>query len=145
MPPVGLSIRRILPAPARRVFEAWTRPELMARWFFPDDGWSVDVKARVEVGGRYELSMRDPEGNLHRQFGEYREIVPVSRIVFTWCCPDFAVVDSVVTVDLFDQGHETELVLTHELLDNPDIRRSHEQGWTGCLNQLNNMLEKERD
>jgi uncharacterized protein YndB with AHSA1/START domain len=35
MPKSGISVTRLLPAPRQRVFEAWTNPELMARWFFP--------------------------------------------------------------------------------------------------------------
>ena len=55
----GISIRRILHAPCKQVFEAWTRPELMARWFFAGNGWTTKVSADVRVGGRYELTMRD--------------------------------------------------------------------------------------
>lgn len=50
--------------------------------------------------------MRDADGVQHTQVGEYREIVPVSRLVFTWSCPELAVVDSVVTVDLVESLRE---------------------------------------
>lgn len=68
----GVSIRRFLKAPASRVFAAWTRPELMARWLFPESAWTAVVAADVRVGGRYELSMQDPAGVRHSQFGTYR-------------------------------------------------------------------------
>ena len=140
MPMDGVSVKRIVRARRERVFEAWTRPELMARWFFPGDGWTVAVNSDLRVGGRYELAMRDADGGPHTQFGEYREIVPVSRLVFTWSCPELAVVDSVVTVELTEHGERTELCITHELPPDPQIRRGHEQGWVGCLGNLDKLL-----
>ena len=147
MPIDGISVRRVLFARRERVFEAWTRPDFMARWFFPGADWKVAVTSDLKVGGRYELAMRDGNGTEHMQFGLYREIVPVSRLVFTWTCPELAVVDSVVTVELVDQGERTELVLTHELPPEPKIRRGPEEGWEGCLGNLEKSLaqtERER-
>lgn len=132
----AISIRRVLDAPCKQVFDAWTRPELMARWFFAGVGWTTKVSADVRVGGRYELTMRDTSGSEHAQFGEYREIVPFTRLVFTWSFPPLAVVDSVVTVKLVDLGARTELELTHALPADQKIRRSHEEGWAGCLGNL---------
>jgi uncharacterized protein YndB with AHSA1/START domain len=140
MPTSGVSIRRLLQARRELVFEAWTRPDLMTRWFFPDRGWSAVITSDLKVGGRYEVAMRDATGGLHTQFGEYREVVPVSRLVFTWNCPELEVVDSVVTVDLVDHGQRTELLLTHELPPDPKIRRGHQEGWEGCLGNLEKML-----
>ncbi len=141
--PKGISVTRLLPARRARVFEAWTRPELMARWFFPGSDWTVSVSSDLRVGGRYELLMREASGAEHRQFGEYREIVPVSRLVFTWSCPELSVVDSVVTVVLAERGEQTELSLVHELPPDPKMRRGHEEGWTGCLGNLEKLLATE--
>jgi len=140
VPVDGLVVKRLLRAPRRLVFEAWTRPELMTRWFFPDAAWTANVTSDLRVGGRYELAMRDADGGDHLQFGEYREIVPVSRLVFTWNCPELAVVESVVTVELVERGEQTEIVLAHELPPDPNIRQGHEQGWVGCLGNLEKML-----
>jgi uncharacterized protein YndB with AHSA1/START domain len=139
----GIVIKRRLRARRERVFEAWIDPALMARWFFPDSEWTATVTADVRIGGQYELAMRDPGGGAHRQFGVYREIVPVSRLVFTWSCPELAVVDSVVTVELEDRGDETDLSLTHELPPDPKVRRGHEEGWEGCLGNLETMLRED--
>jgi len=136
----GISVRRVLSARRERVFDAWTRPELMTRWLFPGHDWTVMVTADVRVGGRYELAMLEADGSRHIQFGEYREIVAVSRIVFTWSCPELGVVDSVVTVVLADRGARTELLLTHELPPDPKIRRGHLDGWESCLDNLERLL-----
>lgn len=142
MPTSGVSVRRFISAQRELVFEAWTRPDLMARWFFADVGWTAEITSDLKVGGRYEVAMRDAAGGRHAQFGEYREIVPVSHLVFTWSCPELEVVDSVVTVDLVDHGPRTELLLTHQLPPDPKVRRSHEEGWKGCLGNLEKMLSK---
>src|SRR5262245_26671055 len=140
MPTAGITVRRLLQARPQRVFDAWTRPELMARWFFPGVNWTTSVSTDLAVGGRYELAMRDGEGGRHLQFGEYREIVPHWRLVFTWTCPDLQVFDSVVTVELTERGPQTELVLIHQLPPDPAIRRGHEEGWEGCLANLERLL-----
>jgi uncharacterized protein YndB with AHSA1/START domain len=144
MPLDGISVRRWLRARPERVFEAWTRPELMTRWLFPGEAWNTHVEADLRIGGRYRLDMHEPDGALHRQFGEYREIVPVSRLVFTWSCPELEVVDSVVTVELEERDGGTELILTHELPPDPDVRSGHERGWEGCLGNLERWLNEGR-
>ena len=108
----------------------------MAQWFFPAPGWRADVTADLRPAGRYHVTMRDPAGGIHLQEGVYREITPVSRLVFTWSCPELEVVDSVVTLELREQGALTELTLIHELPDDPRIVREHEGGWNGCLDSL---------
>ena len=136
----GITVRRVLNARCKQVFDAWTRPELMARWFFAGVDWTTKVTADLKVGGRYDLTMRDTSGDTHEQFGQYLEIVPVTKLVFTWSCPALAVVDSVVTVNLVDLGARTELELTHVLPPDPKIRRGHEEGWKGCLSNLETLL-----
>lgn len=142
MPVEGVSLVRLLKAQPEQVFAAWTRPELMARWFFPDRRWTATITSELRVGGRWEVLMRDETGTPHNQFGEYREIVPGSRLVFTWSCPDLGVTDSVVTVELTPQGSGTELRLSHELPPDPNVRRGHEEGWQGCLGSLEAMLRE---
>jgi uncharacterized protein YndB with AHSA1/START domain len=115
----------------------------MARWFFPAEDWSATVRSDLRVGGKWEVLMRSAAGEPHRQFGEYREISPSSRLVFTWSCPELAVVDSVVTVALIERGAHTELVLTHELPPDPKIRAEHEEGWKGCLQNLERFCTNE--
>jgi uncharacterized protein YndB with AHSA1/START domain len=136
----GVTVKRVLNAPRARVFEALTRPDLMARWFFPGNAWTTVANVELRIGGRYEVSMRDTEGVQHLQFGVYREIVPESRLVFTWTCPELGVDDSIVTVELMDLGSHTELVLFHELPPDPKIRRGHQGGWEGCLGNLDKLL-----
>lgn len=129
-------VKRVVAGPRARVFEAWSRPELMAKWFFPAPGWRAEIAADVRVGGHYRVSMHDTAGGVHVQEGTYKVLEPVSRLVFTWSCAELGVADSLVTVELADHGAQTEIVLSHELPDEPTILREHEGGWNGCLDSL---------
>lgn len=134
-------VKKSLAAPRRRVYEAWCRPELLAQWFFPAAGWRAEVDADVRAHGRWRVAMHDPGGGVHVQEGEYLELVPVSRLVFTWSCAELGVSASVVTLELDERGTSTELTLTHELPDDAKILREHEGGWIGCLGSLASFLD----
>jgi uncharacterized protein YndB with AHSA1/START domain len=139
----SIVVRRTFTASPGRLFEAWCRPELMAQWFFPAQGWRAEVTAELRVHGRYRVAMHDPGGGVHLQEGVYREIQPTSRLVFTWTCAELGVSESLVTIELVARGDVTELVLTHELPDEPTVLREHEGGWNGCLGSLARFLENE--
>ena len=78
------------------------------------------------------------EGDVLPHYGEYLEIRPPEKLVFTWNSP--AVQNTRVTVELTDRGDSTELWLTHELLETEANRTSHTEGWTYCLEQLNQLV-----
>jgi uncharacterized protein YndB with AHSA1/START domain len=80
-----MAITRVFDAPARIVFEAWTRPELLKRWWVPK---SVPVsllscEADVRVGGRYRFEFGDGTSEPVAFFGRYLEVIPPSRLVWT--------------------------------------------------------------
>ena len=80
----------MIDAPRALVFQAWTDPEQIARWWGPKGFITVDYDMDVRPGGAYRFRMRSPEGTDHRKRGVYREIVAPERIVFTfaWEEPD---------------------------------------------------------
>jgi uncharacterized protein YndB with AHSA1/START domain len=105
-------VTRTFNAPARIVFEAWTRPELFRRWWVPKSmGMSLlSCDMDVRVGGGYRLVFAgNPEPMAF--FGTYREVVPHSRLVWTNEESDEG---SVTTVTFEEKGGKTQLVL-HEL------------------------------
>jgi uncharacterized protein YndB with AHSA1/START domain len=141
----SIVVRRTFPASCDRLFQAWSRPELMAQWFYPAPGWRAEVAADFRAEGRYRVAMHDPAGAVHVQEGVYREIRPVSRLVFTWTCLELGVADSLVTLTFRAQGELSELTLTHELPDDPAILREHEGGWNGCLASLARFIDDEEE
>lgn len=78
-------ITRAFNGPAAIVFDAWTRPELVTRWWAPKSlGVSmVDCSADVRVGGSYRYVLRHRTGNEMAFSGKYIEVTPPSRLVYT--------------------------------------------------------------
>lgn len=75
---------RIFDAPRRLVFDAHTRPELIKRWLFGPDGWSMIVcEVDLRVGGTYRYVWRHTNGNEMGMGGVFREVVTPERIVAT--------------------------------------------------------------
>lgn len=131
-------VQRLLKATPERVFTALTDAEIMSQWFFARPGWSATVENSFEVGGAYSINLIGPEGHAFAHTGEYREIVPNQKIVFTW--NSLTVRDTLVTIELKPVAEQTELTLTHELITDPVQREQHDQGWNFVLQNLENIL-----
>jgi len=78
-----LTIRRVFKAPRQRVWQAWTEPEQVMRWWGPGGYTSPSCRIDLRVGGAYVFCMRSPEGQDVWSTGTYREIVPLQRLVCT--------------------------------------------------------------
>jgi uncharacterized protein YndB with AHSA1/START domain len=103
-----LVLTRVFDAPKGLVFEAFTTPDLLKRWYGPP-GWSFDVcEVDLRVGGRWRYVMRKPDGRTVGQQGVYREIATGERIVNTESWEDWDPGEILVTT-LFteDQGRTT--------------------------------------
>ena len=108
-----IRMTRLFDAPRHLVFEAMTRPEHVKRWWgCLGDGYSVPVcEIDFRVGGRWRFVNRHPKGEAAFH-GEYREINPPSRVVFTEIFEEFPDVVSVVTTELADENGKTRLTAT---------------------------------
>lgn len=139
-PAPSLQLKRTFKAPRQRVFQAWTEPQQMSRWSAPTDDFEVAAEVDLRVGGKYRIQMTHKGGNVHVAYGEYREIQPPEKLVYTWGWEDGSVTDTLVTVEFRDLGNETEVVLTQERFANTEWRDKHNEGWTGCLARLEKLL-----
>ncbi len=136
-----LRIKRTFDATAERVFRAFTEAEALKRWKAPGDSVVELAEADVRVGGRYRVHMRGPDGTAYRLAGEYREVVPSSRLVFTWRWEtDPAEKETLVTVDFTAIGERTEIELVHSGFVNEADRDGHGKGWNGCFPKLDRLL-----
>lgn len=135
----SLEVRRVLSASPQRVFEAWTKPELMRLWMSPVDVAEAEVDLRI--GGRFRLMMAGP-GVTIEHTGVYLEIDPPSRLSFTWRSPYTGDDPSVVTVVIHPHAGGAELVVTHEKL--PEVAvASHSSGWAQMLDRLAELVLEE--
>lgn len=131
-------VKKVIKASPEEVYEAFTDPRIMSRWFYPFDGGRVEVTNTLEVGGAYSIVMFEPEGGKYEHTGEYRELRAPERLVFTWNSE--LVQGTVVTVTLADVEGGTEVTVTHDFLATEKIREDHRKGWTGCLNNLDKLF-----
>lgn len=103
-----LVVTRTFDAPARLVFEAWSRPELFRKWWVPKSmGMTLrSCEMDVRTGGTYHLNF----GEGMDFFGRYIEVTPPSRIV--WTNDEGGEHGSVTTVTFEEKGGRTRLVMT---------------------------------
>jgi len=142
---LSLEIIRIINAPPDRVYAAWTDPAQLKEWWGPESARTRNFAADVRVGGKYRWDLTTPEGEEMSVFGEYRELVPEKKIVFTWKWDNDEVWEnqtSVVTVELSDRDAGTELRLTHEQLPSEESRDRHSDGWNSVLDRLEKFVSK---
>lgn len=102
---------RVFDAPRHMVFDAFTKPELLKRWFGPR-GWSLVVcEVDLRVGGGFRFVLRGPDGRDMGMRGVYREIVRPERSVHIETFDDFPG-DSQVTSVLVEEGGKTTFTAT---------------------------------
>jgi uncharacterized protein YndB with AHSA1/START domain len=108
-----LVVTRTFNAPARIVFEAWTRPELFKRWWVPKSMGMVLLSCEmdVRVGGKYRLVFSHGASEPMAFFGRYLEVTPYSRLVWTNEESD----DGPVTTVTLEEKDGKTLLTMHEL------------------------------
>jgi uncharacterized protein YndB with AHSA1/START domain len=139
MTDLSLTVERVIDAERERVFNAWLDPKLLARFMVPAPGMSVPhATSEAREGGRFEITMQAGDDEIPH-FGEYREISPHDRIVFTWESP-FSAENSTVTLTFEPEGDKTRVVLTHVRFPDAESRDNHESGWGAILAALDETL-----
>ena len=138
----SLTLKRRLKAPAEKVFSAWTDPEKIDHWFGPAETESGSVRADMDVraGGRYRMRFKTDDGESHEVGGEYKEVKPYERLVFSWAWHSTPERESLVTITLKADGDSTLLTLHHERFFDQKARDGHNRGWTGTLEKLERYL-----
>jgi len=142
---LSLEIKRFIKASPDRVYAAWTDPVQLKKWFGPENVQTRNLIADVRVGGQFRWDCTDPEGKEVTIAGEYRELQPGKKIVFTWQLEedeDWKNHSSVVTVELSDREGGTEVRLTHIQLPSEESRDSHHEGWNSVLEKLETFVTR---
>jgi uncharacterized protein YndB with AHSA1/START domain len=108
-----IRLTRLFDAPRSLVFEAMTKPEHVRRWWGQlGDGYSVPVcEIDLRPGGAWRFVNRHPKGEAVF-YGEYREITPPSRLVFTEIYAPYPDTVSIVTSEFTEEGGKTRLSVT---------------------------------
>ena len=144
--PLNLEIKRTFKCSKRQLFDAWSKPSIMSRWFFADSNrcQDSDVEADFRVNGSYTLVMYFENGESAKMHGTYKEILRYSLIVFTW--NSSVATNSEVELHFKELSpNRSELRLIHKLLPDEESRALHNNGWEACLANLLAFVDAEFD
>src|SRR5262245_45736988 len=137
--PGGIRVAQRFTAPAERVFHAWLDPQLAGRWLFATASQPMtDVDIDPRVGGSFRFA-EGRERARTEHTGEYVEIVPHRRLVFTLAGADRPRLVTRVTVELTARKAGCELLLVHENVPPARVAET-EARWTGVLYGLGEAL-----
>jgi uncharacterized protein YndB with AHSA1/START domain len=138
-----LVVTRTFNAPARIVFEAWTRPELLKRWWVPKStGMSLlSCEMDVRVGGTYRLVFRhDAFPEPMAFFGTFVEVIPHSRLV--WTNDEGGEGGTVTTVTFEERGAETLVVMRDLYPSKEALDGAIASGSTGGFSEQFELLDE---
>ncbi len=137
-------ITRTFNAPARLVFEAWTKAELMRRWWVPKSAGMTLLSCEMDVrtGGSYRFVFKHPAvpGETMAFFGRYVEVTPHSRLV--WTNDESGDAGQLSTLTLEDHGETTRIVL-HEVYPTAEALEAGKGAYDGMpetFAQLDELL-----
>lgn len=134
-------IERTFPARAEDVFDAWTNPEVMRRWFHVGPDWGTPVaEVDLRVGGAVRIVMRTPEGNDHGARGEYTLIERPTRLAMIWTFDDDPSNEQRIELSFSESGGATTVLFVNTAIATDEQRDSQDRGWNGCLDQLERAL-----
>ena len=136
-----LVVTRTFNGPARLVYEAWTKPELLKRWWAPKSLGVplLSCEADVRVGGSYRMVFGQEASESMAFHGKYLEVTPHSRLVWT---NEEGGGEAITTVTFEEKGGKTLLVLTerHPSKEAADEGAGFGEGLRETFGQLDELL-----
>jgi uncharacterized protein YndB with AHSA1/START domain len=142
-----ITITRIFDAPRSLVFQAWTDASHLAQWWGPKGFTNPVCEIDARVGGAIRIHMRSPDGAIYPMRGEFRDIVPPERLVFTNIAVNESgspIIDGLTTVTFADLGGKTGLTLHTRgsaLVEKAvAYLQGMEMGWTMSIDKLEALL-----
>ena len=136
----SLTLKRRLKAPPEKVYEAWTQPAQMMRWWGGNNEATRTAETDLRVGGRFHVGFKGDTGEQHDVSGTYKEVVPNRKLVFSWAWRTTPERESQVTIDIKPDTDGSILTLTHEQFFNVKARDDHGRGWSAGLDHLERLF-----
>ncbi len=155
VPTRAIEIARILDAPRELVWQAWTDPQHLMRWWGPEQFTSPACTIDLRVGGKYHFCMQAPDGEKFWSGGVYQDLVAPERMVYTDRFADEAgnpvpasyygmgddipfEMTIIVTFELVDG--KTKMTLRHIGLPAGEMSEMTIQGWNSSFDKLAESL-----
>lgn len=132
----SLYLQRLVPASPDRVFDAWTNPGEVQKWWGPVGVRCLSTEIDLRVGGHYRIANELPDGSVLWIAGEYEAIERPRLLIYTWTVETKSPSRERVTVRFEDHEQGTNLILEHERIETTALRDQHQQGWHDCVDGL---------
>jgi uncharacterized protein YndB with AHSA1/START domain len=146
----ALRLQRHISAAPERVFNAWTDPALMRKWFTPRPWTTPVIETDVRPGGSIRILMRGPEGEEHWNHGVYLEVVPGRRLVTTdaytsaWVPAPKPFMTTVLTFEPEAEGTLYTAIARHWFAEDKETheKMGFHEGWGKATDQLEELLAR---
>ena len=134
-------IERTYDAPIEAVFEAWTSPEVMRRWFHVEPDWQTpEAEVDLRVGGAFRVLMRRSDDSEVSITGEFTEVDPPRRVAIKVVFSDLPSNEQLIELTFTESGGSTTVELVNSGIATDERREAEDYGWHGCLDQLGRTL-----
>jgi uncharacterized protein YndB with AHSA1/START domain len=134
-------IERTFDATAQDVFDAWTSPEVISRWFRPAEGWQeASAEVDLRVGGKIHVVMRNPDGEPIEAGGEYTLIERPHRLAFTWTFEDDPSNEQMIELEFTERDGATTVLFVNSNISEQRRRDQQYDGWSTCLDEFGRVL-----
>jgi uncharacterized protein YndB with AHSA1/START domain len=136
--PTGLRLRtaRLIQATPERLFEAWTSPEHLRKWWGPPGGYCTEATVEPVVGGSYLLSNTLADGSAVSISGRFTLVDAPRQLAYTWQVRPGPDRPELVIVTFAACQGGTEVTVEHLQISDAGSRTEHAAGWAACLDRL---------
>jgi glutathione S-transferase len=140
-----LQMTRFIHAPRDKVFDAFTKAEMLGSWI-GTRGTQVDsAQADARAGGSWRVAMHARDGSAFVVAGHFQHLERPARLAYTWQWEGekspMPQVQTLIEVELTERDGGTELRMTHSGFPAAAAREGHQQGWASAFNRLNDLLD----
>lgn len=146
MTDLDLTITRVFDASRDLVFEVWTNPDHLVRWWGPTGFTAEAYTLDLTEGGGWRMGMRDGvDGVEYCARGVYHEIKRPERLVFSFAWEEPKGTpghDTLVTVTFEDRDGKTEMTFYQAIFETVESRDNHESGWRETFDDLSAHLKE---
>lgn len=146
MTDLDLTITRVFDAPRDLVFEVWTNPDHLVKWWGPTGFTASTFTVRLVGGGQWRMCMSDGGAEIWAR-GVYHEIKRPERLVFSFAWEEPKGTpghDTLVTITFSDRDGKTEMTFHQAIFETVEDRVGHEGGWRETFDDLTTYLKEIR-
>jgi uncharacterized protein YndB with AHSA1/START domain len=138
-----LRLARFIAASPEKLFDAWTKPDILLKWWGPEGAKVGKHQLDIRSGGQWSTELANSMGGSYTCCGVYQHIDRPRRIVFTWAWlqPDGSRGHETLVEVTFDRAEKgTFLTVVQSTFEDREQRNQHMQGWASTLVKLERLL-----